>query len=161
MRPLFLPAPRSARSPETPVLLRAPTLSFLASPRVIPAILSFRRNRLCKNSENPEPPEKLPTGMANIRHSRAAVRVKTRKSRTARKTTYWHGKYPPFPRRRESSANTARNAHIRAMAPAGGGASLWLSAAPSLRPEGARSARLIRWIPACAGMARGGMGMAE
>ena len=87
----------------------------------------------------------------------------------SRKTSHWHGKYPPFPRRacpwleqgRESSANTARNAHIRAMVPAGGGASLCLSAAPSLRPEGARSARFIRWIPAFAGMARGGMGMAE
>ncbi|MDD9816727.1 MAG: hypothetical protein OXU61_01100 [Gammaproteobacteria bacterium] len=55
------------------------------------------------------------------------------------------------------------------MALAGGGASLWLSAFPSLRPEGARSARFIRWIPApvqargrlCAGMARGGMETAE
>ncbi|MDD9818882.1 MAG: hypothetical protein OXU61_12225 [Gammaproteobacteria bacterium] len=50
------------------------------------------------------------------------------------------------------------------MAPAGDGASLWLSAAPSSRHEGARSARFIRWIPApvqargklCAGMARWG-----
>ncbi|MDD9817265.1 MAG: hypothetical protein OXU61_03880, partial [Gammaproteobacteria bacterium] len=58
--------------------------------------------------------------------------------------------------RRESSANRARNAHIRAMAAAGGGASLRLSAFPSLRPEGARSARFIRWIPAFAGMARWG-----
>ena len=70
----------------------------------------------------------------------------------------------PFPRRacpwleqgRESRAKRARNAHIRAMAAAGGGASIWLSAAPSLRPEGARSARFIRWIPAFAGMARWG-----
>ncbi|MDD9817831.1 MAG: hypothetical protein OXU61_06815, partial [Gammaproteobacteria bacterium] len=62
---------------------------------------------------------------------------------------------PPFPRRacpwleqgRESSANRARNAHIRAMAPAGDSANLWPSAFPSLRPEGARSARFIRWIP--------------
>ena len=83
---------------------------------------------------------------------------KPRKSRTARKTTHWHGKYPPFPRRRESSANRARNAHIRAMAAAGGGASLWLSAAPSPRPEGARSARFLCWIPACAGMAGWGHG---
>ena len=68
----------------------------------------------------------------------------------------------PFPRRacpwleqgRESSANRARNAHIRAMAPAGDSANPWPSAFPSIRHEGARSARFIRWIPACAGMAR-------
>ncbi|MDD9816686.1 MAG: hypothetical protein OXU61_00895, partial [Gammaproteobacteria bacterium] len=54
---------------------------------------------------------------------------------------------------RESSANRARNAHIRALAPVGGGANLWPSAFPSIRHEGARSARFIRWIPACAGMA--------
>jgi len=64
--------------------------------------------------------------------------------------------FSSFRRKPESRANTARNAHIRAMAAAGGGASLSLSAAPSLRPEGARSARFIRWIPACAGMARWG-----
>ena len=58
----------------------------------------------------------------------------------------------------ESSANRARNAHIRMMASAGGGASVWLSAAPSSRHEGARRARFIRWIPACAGMARWGHG---
>ena len=92
---------------------------------------SFRRNSLCKNSENPEPRENI---------------------------SYWHGKYPPFPRRRESSAKRARNAHIRAMPPAGGGANLWPSAFPSNRHEGARSARFIRWIPACAGMARWGHG---
>jgi len=28
------------------------------------------------------------------------------------KASRWHGKYPPFPRKRESSANRARNAHI-------------------------------------------------
>ncbi|MDD9819250.1 MAG: hypothetical protein OXU61_14140 [Gammaproteobacteria bacterium] len=54
------------------------------------------------------------------------------------------------------------------MAPAGDSANLWPSAFPSIRHEGARSARFIRWIPApvqargklCAGMARWGMGMA-
>ena len=60
--------------------------------------------------------------------------------------------------RRESRANTARNAHIRAMAAAGDGASLWLSAAPSLRPEGARSARFLCGIPAFAGMTWWGHG---
>jgi len=62
---------------------------------------------------------------------------KLRKSRAARKTTHWHGKYPPFlrffchsgacffsvipaffhlsfRRKPESRANTARNAHITA-----------------------------------------------
>ena len=66
-----------------------------------------------------------------------------------------------FRRKPESRANRARNAHIRAMAAAGGGASLWLSVASSLRPEGARSARFIRWIPAFAGMARWGHGNGE
>jgi len=44
------------------------------------------------------------------------------------------------------------------MAPAGDSANLWPSAFPSSRHEGARSARFIRWIPACAGMARWGHG---
>ena len=109
----------------------------------------------------------LPTPPQGGSDAYETVCVKTlRESRTARKTTRWHGKYPPFPRRacpwleqgRESSANRARNAHIRGIAAGGGGASLWPPAASSLRPEGARSARVIRWIPACAGMARWGHG---
>ena len=63
-----------------------------------------------------------------------------------------------FRRKPESRANRARNAHIRAMAAAGDSANLWPSAFPSLRHEGARSARFIRWIPAFAGMARWGHG---
>ena len=47
---------------------------------------TFLRNSLCKNSENPESPEKLPIGTANIRHSRAGGNpaYKARASRSFR-----------------------------------------------------------------------------
>jgi len=78
-----------------------------------------------------------------------AGRAKTPRIQSRKKNCplAWHT--PPFPRRacrwleqgQESSANRARNAHIAEL----GGA------APALK--GARSARFICWIPACAGMA--------
>ena len=51
------------------------------TPPFPPFTSSFRRNRLCKNSENTEPHEKI---------------------------SHWHGKYPPFLRRQESSISSAR-----------------------------------------------------
>ena len=126
----------------------------------IPALTPpFRRNSLCKNSENPETPEKLPIGTANIRQKRHEIPTQTLISYD------FECYFPTLQKARivftqtgkpESRANTARNAHIRAMAPAGDSANLWPSAFPSIRHEGARSARFIRWIPAFAGMARWG-----
>ena len=99
--------------------------------------------------------KKFPTGMANIRQKRHEIPTQTLISYD------FECYFPTLQKARivftqtgkpESRANRARNAHIRAMAPAGDGASLWLSAAPSSRHEGARSARFICGIPAFAGM---------